>query len=150
MVSPRVLKLAEDIKVIAAEMLKRRIKDPRLGFVTITDVRLTGDTQNATVFYTVFGSPEEQAASAAALAVGLRSDPVARGQAVGSAARADRRLHPRRGAGERTPDRRVAGPGAPVGGREGRRTSGGRYLRGRAAPQKKSYPDEPEELTHRT
>ena len=67
MASPRVLKLADQIKVIVAEMLERRIKDPRLGFVTITDVRLTGDTQNATVFYTVFGSPEEQAGSAAAL-----------------------------------------------------------------------------------
>ncbi len=67
MASPRVLKLADQIKVIVAEMLERRIKDPRLGFVTITDVRLTGDTQNATVFYTVFGSAEEQAGTAAAL-----------------------------------------------------------------------------------
>ena len=65
--SPRVLKLAEEIKVIAAEMLKRRIKDPRLGFVTITDVRLTGDSRDATIFYTAFGTPEEQAGTAAAL-----------------------------------------------------------------------------------
>ena len=36
-------------------MLERRIKDPRLGFVTVTDVRVTGDTQQATVFYTVLG-----------------------------------------------------------------------------------------------
>ena len=34
-------------------MLERRIKDPRLGFVTITDVRVTGDSQQATIFYTV-------------------------------------------------------------------------------------------------
>ena len=67
MSSPRVLKLADQIKVIVAEMLERRIKDPRLGFVTVTDVRLTGDAQNATVFYTVFGSAEEQAGTAAAL-----------------------------------------------------------------------------------
>ena len=67
MSSPRVLKLAEDIKVIAAEMLKRRIKDPRLGFVTLTDVRLTGDSRDASVFYTAFGTPEEQANTAAAL-----------------------------------------------------------------------------------
>ena len=58
MSSPRVLKLADQIKVIVAEMLERRIKDPRLGFVTVTDVRLTGDAQNATVFYTVFGSAD--------------------------------------------------------------------------------------------
>jgi ribosome-binding factor A len=67
MSSPRVLKLADQIKVIVAEMLERRIKDPRLGFVTITDVRLTGDSRDATVFYTVLGSPEEQADTAAAL-----------------------------------------------------------------------------------
>lgn len=67
MASPRVLKLADQIKVIVAEMLGRRIKDPRLGFVTLTDVRLTGDSRDATVFYTVLGSEEEQAATAAAL-----------------------------------------------------------------------------------
>ena len=53
MASPRVRKIADRIQVIVAEMLERRIKDPRLGFVTITDVRLTGDSQQATIFYTV-------------------------------------------------------------------------------------------------
>ncbi len=67
MASPRVVKLADQIKVIVAEMLERRIKDPRLGFVTVTDVRLTGDSRDATVFYTVLGSEEEQASTAAAL-----------------------------------------------------------------------------------
>jgi ribosome-binding factor A len=66
--SPRVLKLADQIKVIVAEMLERRIKDPRLGFVTVTDVRLTGDSREASVFYTVMGSESDQAATAAALA----------------------------------------------------------------------------------
>ena len=41
-------------------MLERRIKDPRLGFVTVTDVRLTGDSRDATVFYTVLGTEDEQ------------------------------------------------------------------------------------------
>jgi ribosome-binding factor A len=67
MPSPRVLKLADQIKVIVAEMLERRVKDPRLGFVTVTDVRLTGDTREATVFYTVMGDAAEQAGTAAAL-----------------------------------------------------------------------------------
>jgi ribosome-binding factor A len=65
--SPRVVRLADQIKVIVAEMLERRIKDPRLGFVTVTDVRLTGDSREATVFYTVLGSETEQAGTAAAL-----------------------------------------------------------------------------------
>lgn len=67
MASPRVLKLADQIKVIVAEMLERRVKDPRLGFVTITEVRLTGDTREATVFYTVLGDEDDQAGTAAAL-----------------------------------------------------------------------------------
>ena len=49
-------------------MLDRRIKDPRLGFVTLTDVRLTGDGREATVFYTVLGDESERVASGAALA----------------------------------------------------------------------------------
>ena len=68
MASPRVLKLADQIKVIVAEMLERRIKDPRLGFVSVTDVRLTGDSREATVFYTVLGSESDRAGTAVALA----------------------------------------------------------------------------------
>jgi ribosome-binding factor A len=65
--NPRVRKVADRIRVVVAEMLERRIKDPRLGFVTITDVRVTGDTQNATIFYTVLGEDDQLASSAAAL-----------------------------------------------------------------------------------
>ena len=67
MASPRVRKIADRIQVVVAEMLERRIKDPRLGFVTITDVRLTGDGQQASIFYTVLGTEEEMAGTAAAL-----------------------------------------------------------------------------------
>lgn len=67
MSSPRVRKIADRIKVIVAEMLERRIKDPRLGFVTVTDVRVSGDTQQASVFYTVYGLEDDLAGTAAAL-----------------------------------------------------------------------------------
>ncbi|HEX2857152.1 MAG TPA: 30S ribosome-binding factor RbfA [Propionibacteriaceae bacterium] len=67
MANPRVAKLADQIHVIVAEMLERRVKDPRLGFLTITDVRLTGDSRDATVFYTVLGGQTDLAATAAAL-----------------------------------------------------------------------------------
>jgi ribosome-binding factor A len=60
-------RLAERISKIVAEMLERRIKDPRLGFVTVTEARLTSDLREATVFYTVYGSPEEKAETAVAL-----------------------------------------------------------------------------------
>ena len=67
MSSPRVRKIADRIKVIVAEMLERRVKDPRLGFVTVTDVRVSGDTQQASIFYTVFGEAEDLAGTAVAL-----------------------------------------------------------------------------------
>jgi ribosome-binding factor A len=64
----RARKLEDRIAQIVAEMLERRIKDPRLGFVTVTEAKVTGDLREATVFYTVYGSPEEAADTATALA----------------------------------------------------------------------------------
>jgi ribosome-binding factor A len=63
----RARRLAGRIKQIVATTIEMHIKDPRLGMVTITDVRVTGDLHDATVFYTVFGNEDERAASAAAL-----------------------------------------------------------------------------------
>jgi ribosome-binding factor A len=64
----RARKLGDRIAQIVAEMLERRIKDPRLGFVTVTEARVTGDLREATVFYTVYGSDDELAGTRAALA----------------------------------------------------------------------------------
>ncbi|NYI76418.1 30S ribosome-binding factor RbfA [Nocardioides panzhihuensis] len=69
MSSPRVRRIADRIKVVVAQMLERRIKDPRIGFVTITDVRVTGDSQNATIFYTVLGADSEAALADTAAAL---------------------------------------------------------------------------------
>src|SRR6204780_6029101 len=63
----RTRRLSERIAKIVAELLERRIKDPRLGFVTVTEVRLTQDWREAKVFYTVFGTPEELQDTAIAL-----------------------------------------------------------------------------------
>ena len=63
----RVRRLADRVQVIVAEMLETRVKDPRLGFVTITEARVTNDLREATVFYTVFGSDQEKEDTAAAL-----------------------------------------------------------------------------------
>src|SRR5690554_7895936 len=68
MVDPaRAAKMADRIKVIVAKTLERGLRDPRLGFVTITDVKMTGDLQHASVFYTVYGSDQEREDTAAAL-----------------------------------------------------------------------------------
>ena len=59
--------MADRIRVIVAKALERGLKDPRLGFVTITDVKVTGDLQHASVFYTVYGTDEERSGTGAAL-----------------------------------------------------------------------------------
>jgi ribosome-binding factor A len=63
----RARKMADRIKEIVAKRLDKGLRDPRLGFVTITDVRVTGDLQHASIFYTVYGSEEERRDSALAL-----------------------------------------------------------------------------------
>ena len=67
MANPRNAKLADQIKVILAQTIERRVKDPRLGFVTLTEVRLSGDNREATAFYTVLGDEESRAGTPAAL-----------------------------------------------------------------------------------
>lgn len=63
----RARRLAGRIQEIVALTLEQRVKDPRLGMVTITDTRLTPDLREATVFYTVYGDDQVRAESAAAL-----------------------------------------------------------------------------------
>lgn len=63
----RVRRLADRIRVTVASQLETRVKDPRLGFVTITEVRVTNDLREATVFYTVLGDEDEREASTQAL-----------------------------------------------------------------------------------
>ena len=65
--SPRARRLAGRIRQIVASYIENQIKDPRLGMVTVTDVRMTGDLHDATVFYTVYGDETARADSAAAL-----------------------------------------------------------------------------------
>lgn len=63
----RVRRHAERIRELVALVLRTQVKDPRVGMVTITDVKLTADLREATIFYTVFGDAAEHQASADAL-----------------------------------------------------------------------------------
>ena len=62
----RARKLAVRIRQIVSAAIETQIKDPRLGMVTITDARVTGDLREATVFYTVYGDETQIADSAKA------------------------------------------------------------------------------------
>jgi len=63
----RARRLAGRIKQIVATQLELQVKDPRLGMITVTDVRVTADLHDATIFYTVFGTDEQRVETEAAL-----------------------------------------------------------------------------------
>ncbi len=63
----RARKLAVRIRDIVADTLRTGVKDPRLGMVTLTGAKVTGDLHDATLYYTVYGDEAEQAATAIAL-----------------------------------------------------------------------------------
>lgn len=68
--APRARKLAKRISQIVASALEHQVKDPRVARVTITDVKMTGDLHDATIFYTVLGDkldaePDMQGVAAA-------------------------------------------------------------------------------------
>ena len=64
----RIRKIQEFIKQEVSRIILQELKDPRLGFVTVTDVRITGDLREATVYVSLFGSDEEKKNTLAALA----------------------------------------------------------------------------------
>lgn len=53
-------RLGEVIKEEISLVLLDGIKDPKIGFVTITRVRMSDDLKNARVYYTVFGGEKEK------------------------------------------------------------------------------------------
>jgi ribosome-binding factor A len=63
----RVRRHAERVRELVASVVRTQIKDPRLGMITITDARITGDLREATVFYTVLGDTAAEVGTAAAL-----------------------------------------------------------------------------------
>lgn len=59
--------MADLIREVIAQRLQKGLRDPRIGYVTITDVHVSGDLQHASVYYTVLGTDKERADTAAAL-----------------------------------------------------------------------------------
>ncbi|MFB4211166.1 30S ribosome-binding factor RbfA [Shouchella sp. 1P09AA] len=67
MANNRAERVGEQMKKELSDILLREIKDPRVKFVTVTGVDVTGDLQQATAFITVLGDDEEQKATLAGL-----------------------------------------------------------------------------------
>ncbi len=58
--SLRANRVAEQMKKELGEIISRKLKDPRVGFVTVTDVHVTGDLSQATVYITSLGNEKER------------------------------------------------------------------------------------------
>ena len=56
----RANRVGEQMKKELSDIISRKLKDPRVGFVTVTDVEVTGDLQQAKVFITVLGNDEQK------------------------------------------------------------------------------------------
>ncbi|AIE59695.1 30S ribosome-binding factor RbfA [Bacillus methanolicus] len=56
----RANRVGEQMKKELGDIIGRKIKDPRIGFVTVTDVQVTGDLQQAKVFISVLGDEEQR------------------------------------------------------------------------------------------
>ncbi|MTW84939.1 30S ribosome-binding factor RbfA [Virgibacillus dakarensis] len=56
----RANRVAEQMKKEFGDILGRKIKDPRVGFVTVTDVEVTGDLQQAKIFISVLGDDQQK------------------------------------------------------------------------------------------
>ena len=63
----RVRKIQEFIKQEVNQMLLYDLKDPHIGFVTVTGVHVTGDLREATIYVSLFGKSWEKAKSLEAL-----------------------------------------------------------------------------------
>lgn len=63
----RANRVAEEIKKVIGDIITRKLKDPRVGFVTITDVEVTGDLQQTTIYFTVLGTAQEEKETLAGL-----------------------------------------------------------------------------------
>ena len=61
-------RVSDEMRTQLAELLMHHVKDPRLGFVTVTEVRMSPDLSHARVFVSVLGGEEEESSALAALA----------------------------------------------------------------------------------
>jgi ribosome-binding factor A len=67
MASDRMRRVDEAVRQVVSDAVNQDLKDPRIGFVTVTDVKTSPDLRHARVYVSVLGTPEEREASLAGL-----------------------------------------------------------------------------------
>ena len=63
----RARRVGDQMRAVLAELVQREVQDPGVGFVTVTEVRMSSDLQYATVFISVMGDGDCETQSLASL-----------------------------------------------------------------------------------
>lgn len=63
----RVERLQDQIKKVVSQVIQKKLSDPNIGFVTVTDVEVTRDLKHAKIFYSVYGDTRSKQDTAKAL-----------------------------------------------------------------------------------
>src|SRR3990170_3029928 len=75
---PRARRVAQQIQRTLSELIRRELRDPRLGMVTLTDVRMSNDLSYAKIYYSVLGADPHQAGEILESAADLLRGPLGR------------------------------------------------------------------------
>ena len=75
---PRAKRIAQQIQQTLSELIRRELRDPRLGMVTITEVRVASDLGSAKVYFSVLGAERQQAHEILEAAAPLLRGPLGR------------------------------------------------------------------------
>jgi ribosome-binding factor A len=75
---PRARRVAQQIQQALSELIRREMRDPRLGMVTLTEVRMSSDLSYATVYYSVLNADPAQAQEILDAAAGMLRGPLGR------------------------------------------------------------------------
>jgi ribosome-binding factor A len=75
---PRARRVAQQIQQALSELIRREVRDPRLGMVTLTEVRVSSDLGYATVYYSVLGAEPQVAQEILDSAAGMLRGPLGR------------------------------------------------------------------------
>src|SRR5215510_4694407 len=76
---PRAKRIAQQIQQTLSELIRRELRDPRLGMVTLTEVRVSKDLSYATVYFSVLGAPDSKNSAQQAQEILEAAAPMLRG-----------------------------------------------------------------------
>jgi ribosome-binding factor A len=79
---PRAKRVGQQIQRALSELIRRELRDPRLGMITLTEVRMSSDLSYATIYYSVLGADPHLAQQILTQAADMLRGPLGRALAI--------------------------------------------------------------------